>query len=214
MATVSVSLPSDGTTADVSDYNTPITTIVNEFNGNIDNTNVKAGAAISTSKLATDSGIVSGMLAVGVPVQVVTQQTSAVSTGTTLIPLDDTIPQSGEGTEFLTAAIVPKSATNRLVIDVNLVCAYSVTAHKIGALFQDSTADAIAASDEFQQTAGGINTVKIRHDMVAGTTSSTTFKVRAGGNTAGTITVNGESGARRFGATTKSSITITEYKAT
>lgn len=55
MATVSVSLPSDGTTADVSDYNTPITTLVNEFNGNIDNANIKSGAAISGSKLADAS---------------------------------------------------------------------------------------------------------------------------------------------------------------
>lgn len=57
MSTVSVSLPSDGSTADVSDYNTPITTIVNEINGNLDNNNIKSGAAIATSKLAEDAGI-------------------------------------------------------------------------------------------------------------------------------------------------------------
>lgn len=57
MATVSVTLPSDGTTADVADYNTPITTIVNEVNGNLDNANIKGGAAIATSKLADDAGI-------------------------------------------------------------------------------------------------------------------------------------------------------------
>jgi hypothetical protein len=62
MGTVSVSLPSDGTTADVTDVNTPITTIVNEINGNLDNNNIKSGAAIATSKLATDGGIVKGML--------------------------------------------------------------------------------------------------------------------------------------------------------
>lgn len=55
MGTISVSLPSDGTTADVADYNTPITTIVNEFNGNIDNANIKSAAAISGSKLADNS---------------------------------------------------------------------------------------------------------------------------------------------------------------
>lgn len=59
MATISVSLPSDGTTADVSDYNTPITTIVNEFNGNIDNDNIKTAAAISTAKLASDGFLTS-----------------------------------------------------------------------------------------------------------------------------------------------------------
>lgn len=63
MGTISVSLPSDGTTADVADYNTPVTTIVNEFNGNIDNANIKTGAAIATSKLADDAGITGAKLA-------------------------------------------------------------------------------------------------------------------------------------------------------
>jgi len=52
MSNISVSLPSDGDTIDVADYNTPITTIVNEFNGNIDNSNLSASAAIAGSKLA------------------------------------------------------------------------------------------------------------------------------------------------------------------
>lgn len=53
MGQVNVSLPSDGSTADVSDYNTPITTIVDEINGNLDNSNISASAAIAGSKLAS-----------------------------------------------------------------------------------------------------------------------------------------------------------------
>lgn len=63
MATISVSLPSDGQTADAADYNTPITTIVNEFNGNIDNNNIKGAAGIATSKLADDAGITTAKVA-------------------------------------------------------------------------------------------------------------------------------------------------------
>lgn len=55
MGNISVSLPSDGTTADVADYNTPITTIVNAINGNLDNSNLVSGAAIATDKLADDA---------------------------------------------------------------------------------------------------------------------------------------------------------------
>lgn len=55
MATISVSLPTDGTTADVADYNTPITTIVNEINGNLDNANIKSAAAIAFSKISGGS---------------------------------------------------------------------------------------------------------------------------------------------------------------
>lgn len=56
MANISVSLPADGETIDASDYNTPINTIVNEINGNLDNSNIDAAAAIAGSKLA-DAGV-------------------------------------------------------------------------------------------------------------------------------------------------------------
>lgn len=52
MGTVTVSLPADGSTGTVSQYNTPLTTIVNEFNGNIDNANIKSSAAIDPSKIS------------------------------------------------------------------------------------------------------------------------------------------------------------------
>ena len=51
-------------------------------------------------------------------VQVVNTQTGAVDTGTTAMPCDDTIPQNTEGDEFMTLAITPTSATNKLKIDV------------------------------------------------------------------------------------------------
>lgn len=53
MGTITVSLPADQTTADVADYNTPITTVVNLVNGNIDNANIATDAAIAGSKLGT-----------------------------------------------------------------------------------------------------------------------------------------------------------------
>lgn len=56
MGQVSVSLPSDGSTIDAADYNTPITALVNDYNSNIDNSNIAAAAAIAGSKLA-DNGI-------------------------------------------------------------------------------------------------------------------------------------------------------------
>lgn len=55
MAIINVSLPSDGQTIDASDYNTPITTIVNEINGGLDNDNIASGAAITGSKIADNS---------------------------------------------------------------------------------------------------------------------------------------------------------------
>lgn len=62
MGTVSITLPSDGTTAEVTDYNSPLTTIKDEINGNLDNDNIKAAAGIAGSKLA-DGGVTTAKLA-------------------------------------------------------------------------------------------------------------------------------------------------------
>lgn len=63
MGTVTLALPSDGTTGEAADVNTPLTTLANEINGNLDNSNIKSGAAIATSKLADDAGISTAKIA-------------------------------------------------------------------------------------------------------------------------------------------------------
>jgi hypothetical protein len=146
--------------------------------------------------------------------QVVSYQTGAVATGTTTIPLDDTIPQNTEGNEYMTLAIAPTNSSNKLLITVAAFLTHSVGGTwMIGALFQDSTANALAAFTGFQQTATGANCVVFSHYMTAGTTSSTTFKFRAGGQQVGTTSFNGQSAGRLFGGSAASSITITEIAA-
>ena len=146
--------------------------------------------------------------------QMVYNVDGAVATGTTTIPQDDTIPQNTEGTQFMSQAITPKSATNILVIEAELFVGGSATGLDIvAALFQDTTANALTAKQSWVdvngRVAGGIT---VKHVMVAGTTSATTFKVRVGGSSASTITFNGGAGARKYGAIPKSSMIITEYK--
>jgi Pgp3 C-terminal domain len=147
-----------------------------------------------------------------VVVQVVNFQTGAVATGTPIIPMDDTIPQITEGTEFMTLAITPKSATNKLLIDVRICGCSTVVTSLVAALFQDSTANALAAVELQKDDGNKMSCFSLTHCMTAGTTSSTTFRVRAGGGAAGTFTFNGATnGTRRFGGVCASSITITEY---
>ncbi len=55
MGLISPTQVTDGTTADASDVNNPINTIANEFNGNIDNANIKTAAAIDGTKIASSS---------------------------------------------------------------------------------------------------------------------------------------------------------------
>lgn len=143
-------------------------------------------------------------------VQVVNTQTGAVATGTIVIPADDTIPQITEGDEYMTLAITPKNTSNFLKIEVVLASAHTGGGAWTVALFQDSTANALAAMYNFYEGNNLQGQIKFTHYMTAGTTSATTFRVRAGDVGAGTTTFNGISGGRIFGGVMASSITITE----
>jgi hypothetical protein len=145
--------------------------------------------------------------------QVVNLMDGAVATSTTSIPQDDTIPQNTEGTQFMTLAITPTSASSKLRIDVVVNGAGSATNSWIVALFQDSTANALAAIHYNMAANNLAETAAFTYFMTAGTTSSTTFKVRAGLVGAGTYTFNGQSSARLLGGVMASSITITEIAA-
>ena len=143
--------------------------------------------------------------------QVVNYTTGAVATGTTTIPSDDTIPQNTEGDQYMTLAITPLSTTNALKIDVVIQLASSAAGGRMtAALFQDSTANALATGGQGFIDANKPFSMSFTYYMTAGTTSSTTFKVRAGASVAGTTTFNGVSSARLYGGTYSSSITITE----
>lgn len=151
----------------------------------------------------------------GNSVQVVNYQTGAMSSGTTDIPADDTIPQNTEGDEYMTLSITPTSATNKLKIEVVGNFDLGGGDAFVVALFQDSTANALAAVCAPGDNIGAVMMpVNFTHYMTAGTTSATTFKVRAGSNSGagGTLTFNGNTGARLLGGVAASSITITEIK--
>lgn len=151
----------------------------------------------------------------GSVIQTVKTQTGAVSTGTTVMPIDDTIPQNTEGDEYMTRAITPNNASNRLLITVTAMVSHSVGSGAMGlALFQDTTAGALAATFTTQNSnANKYMCMTLTHEMAAGTTSSTTFKVRIGGEGAGTTTFNGISAGRIFGGVISSTIVIQEIKA-
>lgn len=146
--------------------------------------------------------------------QVVTTLNTAMTTGTTLIPGDDTIPQITEGTEIMTATITPTSASNYLDIQaiVNVGNGGTSTDLIVAAIFQDATANALACGVNYF-AANVAGQVVVRHRMTAGTTSATTFRVRVGGNNANTFTFNGSVGARLYGGVLVSSLTVTEIKA-
>lgn len=153
---------SSNTTISSSEINSNFDTLYNEFNGSISAANL-ADDAVTSAKLAdnavveaniTDGAVAGTKLGTGVPVQMVSVVYSAAATGTIIMPLDDTIPQNTEGDEYMTLAITPKSATNILVIEVTGILANATAGGNMqGAIFQDTTADALAAASLFQQAA-------------------------------------------------------------
>lgn len=145
--------------------------------------------------------------------EVSTLFTTKVNHTNTLIPFDDTIPQQGgsEGTEIFTLAITPTSATNKLEIVVTIQCSVTTTNNAISALFQDSTANALAVGWAQIPAANAVCVITYSYVMTAGTTSATTFKVRVGTSLNGVITVNGQNSGRIFGGVMNSSMIIREW---
>ena len=160
-----------------------------------------SGANENITKINTSSHII----------QSIATQDGEVATGSTTLPSDDTIPQNTEGDEYMTVAITPQNANNVLEISVVAYLSHSSNAIQMtAALFQDSTANALAVGSAEMSNNSQPYPIMFTHRMLAGTTSETTFKVRAGAGSVGTTTFNGGASARLYGGVFASSIIITE----
>ena len=162
-----------------------------------------------TAKLPAVDGSQLTNVGGGKVLQVVNSTVNSSATTTSAIPADDSRPLPTEGLEAMTLAITPTSTSSKLLIQVVVMGSSSNDAVMTIALFQDSGSHSIGAVTAYQSTGTGTQTLSFNHFMTAGTTSATTFKVRAGANT-GTFTLNGHSGVRMVGGVASSSITITE----
>ena len=176
--------------------------------------------AVTTSKLAAqavtadklDNNAVESKLPAGVAVKTTRASLATVTTGTTTIPSDDTMPLVGEGFQVLSLNYVPKNAASTLRVDVTVVAAHGAGAAAIiVGLFQPATdSRAVAATQSHSPAANA--PVAITFSAVV-SAADPNFTVRVGSPTAGTVTVNGASGLRLLGGTMVSSITVTEFKA-
>ncbi len=144
-------------------------------------------------------------------IQMVSTSTTSASTPATLLPFDNTIPQNTEGVQILSLSITPLYSTSKLIINFcGMFEKVSAGNHTI-ALFQDSTANALAskafmAGDQH----GGMG--DLQYIMTSGTTSSTTFNIRLGPS-ANTVDVNSCSftaGGRIFGGVCSTILVIKE----
>lgn len=148
-------------------------------------------------------------------VQAVDNSVASTTSGSGLIPFDDTKPQSSEGVEAITVSITPTNASNKLRIRGQInVSAATTNFFFITALFQDSNTNAIHVStSECNNTdTVAMGTLNFEYIMTAGTTSATTFKVRVGTSVSSTVYLNSNSSGRIFGGALAHTLTVEEIK--
>jgi len=185
-----------------------------------------ATGADGTVLTSTGTGAVPAFEAApsGAIVQIAYMEDGGVATGETLFPDDDTIPQITEGDEYMTLAITPTSATNKLMIDVvfNVIGGYSGANRAYGAIFNTDwhATNALVTGSAAVESSYMLRSCFARIVIVAGTltigghspTASTTFRFRAGSASIGITTFNGRASGRKVGGTLLSSMRITEIK--
>jgi hypothetical protein len=116
---------------------------------------------------------------------------SSVVSGATALPIDDTNPQLTEGVDStLDVSIVPTSSANILHSLSFLHLANTTVAELASALFRDAGANAISSSAYSLGTTSALS-VSMDYSVVAGSTTSTTFKIRFGSDS-GTSYMNSD----------------------
>ena len=137
----------------------------------------------------------------------------SVNPGAT-VGIDDTIPTLTEApvASNLNVSITPKSASNTLMIDMNVTFSIGgLAAYVVCCLFKDSGTNAIAAVVNFIDLNSGSGILTLRHFESAGSTSSRTYKAGFGNSRGNQTIINGDSsGTRYFGGVASSSLTVTE----
>lgn len=162
---------------------------------------------------AVDGSQLTGLVTAVYQTQITLKTASQTTTAT--IPNDNTIPQQTEGAEFFTCSITPQFADSILKVEVFVpLIDGSALRVWIGALFRDSTSDAIATATETIVSASYVRQFKMVAFVPSGSTSATTFKFRFGLEASGTAYANATaaSGNQRFGDSTMASITVTELR--
>jgi hypothetical protein len=171
---------------------------------------VVADNEITTAKIL-NANVTPAKLADGAVVQVIGSATSAHGTFSTALPFDDTVPTNTEGSEVIAASITPLSATNKVLVAANIYFTPNSDVVFGVALFRGTTC--IFASAIAQTGQNYPAPLNIQFLDSPATATATTYSVRIGATLANTFYINGNSTGRRFGATPKTSITLTEIKA-
>lgn len=142
--------------------------------------------------LTNATGLPFAALPVGTKVRIGYSQSSAAANGATTIPYDNTIPQNTEGVEWTNLAVTctPNASGSKLEIEVSLMLTNGSAVFETTAIFVDTTADAIAATADYIPAATAGCVTAFKHEVTSAGSGSRTYKVRSGGNAAGSSYLN------------------------
>jgi hypothetical protein len=187
-----------------------------KINNNFANLNADACTLLT---LINDLSSIASVQPVGSVVQVRHFSSTAQQTITNTIPLY-TIPTTSNGGEItgLVSTIQPKSNSNKILVRVIVTGSpetYIIRQPAAIALFRDSNPTAIASAVYHYNAWGGVRNssqLTIEYLDDANTTSTITYRVRAGANVSG-FYVNGDiEGNNLLGGSVASTVTLTEIK--
>lgn len=132
----------------------------------------------------------------------------ASTTGTTVVPFDNTEPQDTEGDSYASPVSTPQGWANLIRISSRFVVSNTAAGHITIALFNSVSANALTASTTKLTAANDVAVLEIDHLLVARDMNGggapgigETYSIRIGNSAAGTTRVNGSAGAALFNPT-------------
>ncbi|MGO4741739.1 hypothetical protein AB4099_34940 [Bosea sp. 2KB_26] len=161
-----------------------------------------SGGALTASAVASTGAVINS----------VTSAYTSNATVTGTIPIDNTIPQSSEGTEIQTVTITPSSASNKIRVRWNGQFSSAVaTTVATAALFIDSGVNAVRAVGVYIDVANSLTCSILSFEHTPGDTNAHTYRIRVGPNS-GACALNGSVGAPYFNGTSAAVLVAEEIK--
>ena len=127
------------------------------------------------------------------------------------MPWGDNIPQITEGSEIISLSITPRFASSQIYADFATTASSPGQNNAIAALFRAPVSSAIAATETIIHNTNYRAPLVLRYLDSPATTTSVTYKIRAGGQP-NFIRLNGNSSGRLLGGAMRATLVLQEIK--
>lgn len=174
-------------------------------------TTYRALAWISADTSSTLQGSAMGQIKDTSTSNSVTLTRQDTTTGTTTIPWDNTPPLITEGNEYFAVPFRITNANHKVRIDYSVNFANGGSSLFTVALFKDNGACFYAQPQQITNADRSNNYTRTLYTTLPNT-NLVVFRLRAGTDTAGTTTLNGEGGVALDGGVMGSTFTVTEVE--